>query len=202
MGPTQEPESPLREEIVEGMLLAELKSSEPGPLWKAAPVQQHEGENTVEPVPEEPARQAVGSQPFQESETPGIKALFLKQTRRMIGKWYGDIPEEIEELVWALQHQVTILMVLNLLALGCSCYANEMLWWRRFTLDTTQADDEMMINLLKIGSWGASVLSMGFICRYRYLEAEILRLKSTEGSVLHWLGETSLLQWSALGDLP
>ena len=48
-----------------------------------------------------------------------------------------------------MKQDVALSFLFAFLALGCACFANEMLWWRRFNLDTLPSD-EMTVNILKV----------------------------------------------------
>jgi len=62
----------------------------------------------------------------------------------------GDEPEEnVANIADAMKMERVYSFIFNLAGIVCSCYANEMLWWRRFTLDDVP-EEEQIINLLKV----------------------------------------------------
>lgn len=143
---------------------------------------------------------AAATASYEHSETPQLKALFNKTLRDHIDKVYGDPPAAVLEAAATMKNDLACCLFLSFASLAFACYANEMLWWRRFTLDSLPAD-EQMVNLLKICALLCSLADAIFYARFRYSEDEVQRIKCDDKEYLEYFGSTPCLSLSTLKDI-
>ena len=70
----------------------------------------------------------------------------------------GDEPEEnVANIADAMKMERVYSFIFNLAGIVCSCYANEMLWWRRFTLDDVPEEELGTENLKVLSPRGSAI---------------------------------------------
>ena len=125
---------------------------------------------TVAPAPE----YAVAGASFSDKMTALETELFKKKVRKIAARMVDEMPDEIRAWADAMRQETVVGCGCALVSLTVNAVVNEMLWSRRHNLD---AEDEALINFLKLGASGVTLLLLVSCFRYRYFEACIFHYK-------------------------